>query len=87
METGDRCDALEASMPQTHGLTRRDPAALLLVQPTQQQIELPMIFLSGMFTRTASSTTALVNRPWRAHCPTPFLGVPNSLHQIVDITE
>ena len=62
MEAGDLCDALEAPMPQTHGLTRRHPAPLLLIQPAQQQIELPMIFAVRMFTRSASRATALVNR-------------------------
>lgn len=87
MEAGDLCDPLEAPMPQTLGLSCGHPATLLLIQPAQQQIELPMIFPFRMFTRTASRTTAIVNRPWCAHRPTPFLGVPDSLHQITDFTE
>jgi len=62
MEAGDLCDALKAPMPQTHGLTCCHPAPLLLIQPAQQQIELPMIFLLRMFTCSASYATAIVNR-------------------------
>jgi hypothetical protein len=76
MKAGDLCDALEAPMPQAHGLTCCNPAPLLLIQPAQQQIELPMIFPFRMFTRAASRTPAIVNRPWRAHCPTPSLECP-----------
>jgi hypothetical protein len=64
MEAGDLCNTLEAPMPQTHGLTCCHPAPLLFIQPAQQQIELPMIFPIRMFTRSASRTTAFVNRPW-----------------------
>ncbi len=62
MEAGDRCDPLEAPMPQPLGLSCCHPAPLLLIQPAQQQIELPMIFSFRMFTRTAGRTTAIVNR-------------------------
>lgn len=87
MEAGDLGDPLEAPMPQTHRLACCHPATRLLIQPAQQQIELPMIFLSWMFARKTRCTTALVDRPWSAHRPTPFLGVQDSLHQIVDFTE
>src|SRR5207302_1750739 len=79
MQAGDLGEPLEASMPQMLRLACCHPAPLLLIQPAQQQIELPMIFLFRMFARKASRTTALMNRPWCAHCPTPFLGVPDSL--------
>src|SRR5207244_219495 len=49
MEAGDLGDPLETSMPQTHRLARCHPATLLFIQAAQQQIELPMIFLSRMF--------------------------------------
>jgi hypothetical protein len=87
MEAGDLCDVLETAMPQTQGLTRCQPASLLLVQPAQQQIELPMILPVRMFTRSASRAAAIVNGQGCAHRPTPFLGVPDSLHQVADFTE
>jgi hypothetical protein len=73
MEAGDLCDPLKAPIPQTLGLSSGHPATLLLIQPAQQQIELPMIFPFRMFTRAASRTTAIVNHHWYAHCPTPSL--------------
>src|SRR6266700_2654440 len=76
MEASDRCDPLKAPMPQTLRLACCHPATLLLIQPAQQQIELPMIFPFRMFTRPASRTTALVNRLWCAHSPTPSLKCP-----------
>src|SRR5258708_1758836 len=76
MEASDRCDPLKAPMPQTLRLACCHPATLLLIQPAQQQIELPMIFPFRMFTRPTSRTTALVNRLWCAHSPTPSLKCP-----------
>jgi len=45
MHPRDDCDALESAMPQTYRLAARHLATLLLVQTTQQQIQLPMITL------------------------------------------
>ncbi len=69
MEAGYLCDALEAPLPPTHSLTCCQPAPLLLIQPAQQQLELPMIFPFRMFTRAASRATALGNRQCCAHRP------------------
>ena len=87
MKARDLCDALEATVSQEHGLTRRHPAALLLVQAAEQQVELAMILQCRMLSRPAGATIALVNPRWCSHGPTPFLGVPDSLHQIVEFTE
>ena len=87
MKAGDLRQALEAPVSQEHGLTRRYPAALLLVQAAEQDVELAMIFLCRMLTGPAGRTIALVNGRWCAHGPTPFLGVPDSLHQIAQFTE
>ena len=73
VQAGDLRDPLEAAMPQTHGLARGDPAALLFIQPAQQQIELPMIFPFRMFTRLTGRTTTIVNRRWHRHRPAPSL--------------
>jgi hypothetical protein len=62
MKAGDLGNPLESSMPQPHGLSGRHPAPLLLVQPAQQQIELPMTFPIPMFTRLTVRTTTFVNR-------------------------
>lgn len=87
METGNLRQALEATVPQQHSLTRRDPAALLLVHAAKQKVELAMIFPCRMLTRLAGPTIALVNRRWCAHSRTPFHGMPHSLHQTVEFTE
>jgi len=62
MQAGDLRDPLEPPMPQTLGLAPGNPATLLLVQPTQQQIELPMIVPLRMLTRLTGLTTTFVNR-------------------------
>jgi hypothetical protein len=87
MEAGDRGDPLEAPMSPTLRLAGGQPAPRLLIQPAQQQMERPLIFPLRLVTRVARRATALVNRLWCAHCPTPFLGVPDSLHHIADFTE
>ena len=53
MEAGDLGDPLKTTMPQALGLSPRNPTTLLLVQPAQEKIELPMIFASRMFTSLA----------------------------------
>jgi hypothetical protein len=73
MEAGDLGDPLKTTMPQALGLSPRNPTTLLLVQPAQEQIELPMIFASRMFTSLAVRATTLVNHQFRGHCPTPSL--------------
>jgi hypothetical protein len=87
MKAGDLGDSLKTTMSPAHGFSPRNPTTLLLVQPTQEQIELPMIFASRMFTSLAVRTTTLVNHQFRGHCPTPFLGVRDNLHRIFDFTE
>ena len=62
MEAGDLGDPLKTTMPQALGLSPRNPTTLLLVQPAQKQIELPMIFASRMFTSLAVRATTLVNQ-------------------------
>ena len=75
MQAGDLGDPLESTMPEPHGLTRRHPATLLLVQAAQQQIELPMIVPFRVFTRQTVRTTTIVYRRYDRHRTTPFLGV------------
>ena len=62
MQASDLSDPLESTMPKPHGLAGRYPPTLLLVQPTQQEIELPMIFSVPMFTRMTVHTTTIVYR-------------------------
>jgi len=78
MQAGDLRDPLESTMPEPHGLTRRHPATLLLVQPAQQQIEVPMIVPIRMLTRSTGRTPTFVNRQFRGHGPPLFDG---GLHQ------
>jgi hypothetical protein len=87
MKAGNLRHALEATVSQEHGFTRCHPAALLLVQTAEQQVELAMILLCRMLSRPAGPTITLVNRRWCTHGRTPFLGVPDSIHQIVEFTE
>ena len=55
MPARDLCDLLQPAMSQTLRLTARDPATLLLVQATEQYLELPMLRSIGMFPRPACS--------------------------------
>ena len=73
-------DLLESAIPQPHGLAGSHPTTLLLVQPTDQQIEFPVCLPFRMITRLASSAAALMNLSLTSHGPTPFLGVGVSLH-------
>jgi hypothetical protein len=75
MKAGDLRDPLKPTMPQALGLSRRNPTTLLLVQPAQEQIELPMIFSFRMITGLTVDTSTLVYHP-RAHYPTPSLECP-----------
>jgi hypothetical protein len=87
MQAGNLRQALEAAVPQQHSLPCRHPTALLLVQAAKQKVELAMIVPCRLFTRLAGLTMTLVNRRWCAHGRTPFLGVPDSLHQTAEFTE
>jgi hypothetical protein len=78
MEAGDLRNPLKTTVSQALGLSRRNPTTLLLIQPTQEQIELPMIFSFRMFTGATSRATTLVNHQFRAHCPTPSLECPTT---------
>lgn len=78
VQAGNLGDPLEATVPQSLGLTRRHPATLLFVQPAQQQIELPMIRPHRVFTHLTRLTTTIVNRQWRRHRPTPSLECPTA---------
>jgi hypothetical protein len=80
VQAGDLRDSLESAMPQTLGLASGDPAALLFIQPAQQQIELPMIFPFRMFTRPTGRTTTFVNRRLRCHRPAPSLKYPTAAY-------
>ena len=75
MQARDLCDLLQPAMSDPLGLTARDPTTLLLVQATEQSIELPMLRSFRMFPRPACRTTTLVNRQFRRHSPTSFPGV------------
>jgi len=53
------------------GFHCQKPAPLLLIQPTQQQIHLPVVFAAGVsFTQPARAAPAFVNRlSWHAASP------------------
>jgi hypothetical protein len=70
MEAGDHRNPLKTTMPQAYSLSRRNPATLLLVQPTQEHIELPMIFSIRMITGLTVNTAAFVNQTF-VHCCNP----------------
>ena len=57
MEAGNLRDPFETAMSQTLGLAGRHPAPLLLIQTTQQQIELLVIFTLRMVTWDADDLT------------------------------
>jgi hypothetical protein len=80
MKARDLGDSLKTAMPQTHGLACCNPATLLLIQATQQQIQLVMIFTLGMLTRLTSRAATRVNHQFRGHCHTPSLGMTKRLH-------
>src|ERR1022692_2274758 len=73
MKARDLRKPLETTMPQTIGLACGHPTTLLLVQPAQHQIEMPMIFPFRMFTRPTGRAATFVNRQLRRHLPTPSL--------------
>ena len=87
MQARDLAHPFDSAMSQTPGLAARHPAALLLVQAAQQQIELPMIVSLRMLTRTTCRTATLMNEQFRCHRLPPFPGVAESVHQNVDFTE
>ena len=43
METSDEGNSRETTMSQLHGFASRHPTSLLLVEPIQQGVELPML--------------------------------------------
>ena len=51
MQARDLGNPFDSAMPQTPSLAARHPAALLLVETAQQQIELPMIVSLRVRTR------------------------------------
>ena len=73
MQAGDFRDLLQATMPTTPRLTRRNPPALLFVQPAEQHIQLPMILTIDMIACQTRRTTTLVSRTFRDHLQ-PLLG-------------
>src|ERR1035438_9032599 len=73
MKPRDPRKPLETTMPQTIGLACGHPTTLLLLQPTQHQIEMPMIFPFRMFTLPTGRAATFVNRQLRRHLPTPSL--------------
>jgi hypothetical protein len=87
MHPRDLCDALESAMPQTDRFAAGHPATLLLVQTTQQQIQLPMITLLRVIARQTLRTTTLMNRLFLCHRPISFPGVAESLHSNGDFTK
>jgi hypothetical protein len=80
MNACDLGDSLETAMPLTHGFACCNPATLLLIQATQQQIQLLMIFTLGMITGLTSRAATCVNYQFHSHRHTPSLGVTKRLH-------
>ena len=75
-DLGNPCDS---AMSQTPGLAARHPAALLFVEATQQQVELPMIGSLRRVTRLTCRTATLMNEQFRCHRLPPFPGVADKL--------
>ena len=67
MPAGDFRDRLQAAVPVTARLAALRLAALRLVQPAEQHLELPMILAIRMITRPTRRTTTLANRTFRDH--------------------
>jgi hypothetical protein len=61
VKAGDFGHPLETAVPRAHGLAARDPAALLLVRPAGQQVEMPMIVPVRVLARATGGALALVN--------------------------
>jgi len=78
MQARDLRDPLETAIPQPLGLPRRHPTTLLLVQPAQHQIELPVIIPFGMITRPTGDAATLANRQFYGHDLTPTLECPTA---------
>jgi hypothetical protein len=80
MQSGDLGDPLETAVSEPHGFASGRPATLLLVQSTEQKIELSMIVAIGMFSDPAIWASALMNRSFRgSHRPLPPWS-PDSVH-------
>jgi hypothetical protein len=69
MQTGNLRHLLQATMSATHRFARRNPAALLFIQPAEKHIELPMILPIPMIPSTARRTPALKNHTFHDHPP------------------
>jgi hypothetical protein len=65
MQTGDFRNLFDPAMPQTHGLTPGDPAALLFIKSIQQRIELQMFTSCGIIQprSTYTTTTSMARLP------------------------
>ena len=87
MQARDLGKLFDSAMSKTSRLAARHPAALLLVEAAQQQIELPMIVSHRMVTRPTCHTATLMNEQFRCHRPDPFPGVAESLHQNIEFTK
>jgi hypothetical protein len=87
MHSCDLCNALESTVSQTYCLAARHPATLLLVQTTQQQIQLPMVTFLCVIACHTLRTTTLMNRLFLCHRQISFPGVAESLHSNSDFTK
>lgn len=85
MQPRDLRHPLDSAMPQPPRLPADDPAALLLVQPAQQQVQLVMIRPFRMLTRATRRAATLVNQKFFRHRP-PSMDSDSSLH-LPTITE
>jgi hypothetical protein len=65
MQAGNFQDDFYSAMPEPRGFAPRHPSPLLLIEPTEQQIELPMLRTLCLFTVPTSCATAFVNRSVR----------------------
>jgi hypothetical protein len=63
MQPGDFRNLLNPTVAEPRSLPTRNPSSLLLIQPTEQHVELPMIFAPSMVPSTARPTTTLLNHP------------------------
>lgn len=63
MQARDFGDLLDPTVAKQRRLTTRNPTTLLLIQPAEQDVELPMIFPSRMVASPTRCATTLVK-----HC-------------------
>jgi len=78
MESSNLGNLFDTPMPATSGFASSHPTPLLLVQTTENQIEIPMVLFFRMIASPTRRTSTLMNRIFRCHDQPPSLVEPEA---------